>query len=93
MQDLMTVSFDILAQTAAQTTASGKALGASLAIGIGGAGPGIGIGIGVYGAMIAIGRNPEFAGRIQTIMIIGLALAEAVAIYAFLTALLILFVL
>jgi F-type H+-transporting ATPase subunit c len=43
--------------------------------------------------MTAIGRNPEAAGRIQTIMIIGLALAEAVAIYAFLSALLILFVL
>jgi F-type H+-transporting ATPase subunit c len=96
MHDLMTVTMDFMnvaAQQAATGNIPGKALGAALAIGIGAVGPGIGIGVGVYGAMTAIGRNPEAAGRIQTIMIIGLALAEAVAIYAFLSALLILFVL
>ncbi len=69
-----------------------RGLAAAVAIGAGAIGPGIGIGIGVLGAMQAIGRNPEAANRIQLIMIIGLAFAEAVAIYALLVALLILFV-
>ena len=67
-------------------------IGSAIAIGIGGLGPGLGIGLGVRGAMEAIGRNPEAAGQIQTSMIIGLALAEAVAIYAFVIAIIIAFV-
>jgi F-type H+-transporting ATPase subunit c len=69
-----------------------KAIGASLAIGLGALGPGIGIGMAVRGAMDAIGRNPEAAGEIRTTMIIGAALAEAVAIYAFVIAIVIAFV-
>ncbi|HEU5430192.1 MAG TPA: ATP synthase F0 subunit C [Thermomicrobiales bacterium] len=72
--------------------ASAKALGAALAIGLGAIGPGLGIGIAVRGAMEAIGRNPEAIGDIRTTMIIGAALSEAVAIYAFVIAILILFV-
>ncbi|MBX6753166.1 ATP synthase F0 subunit C [Thermorudis peleae] len=68
-------------------------LAAALAIGLGAFGPGIGIGIAVYGALSAIGRNPEAAGAVQLNMIIGAALAEAVAIYAFVIALIIAFVL
>ncbi len=70
-----------------------KAIGAALAIGIGAIGPGIGIGLAVRGAMEAIGRNPEAAGEIRTTMIVGAALAEAVAIYAFVIAIIIAFVL
>nr|WP_041424462.1 ATP synthase F0 subunit C [Thermobaculum terrenum] len=62
-----------------------------MAIGVGALGPGLGIGLAVRGAMEATGRNPEASGDIRTTLIIGAALAEAVAIYAFLTALLILF--
>ena len=69
-----------------------KAIGAALAIGLGGIGPGIGIGNAVRGAMEALGRNPEAAGDIRTTMIIGAALAEAVAIYAFVIAIIIAFV-
>lgn len=69
-----------------------KPLAAALAIGIGGLGPGLGIGMAVRGAMEALGRNPEAAGDIRTTMIIGAALAEAVAIYAFVIAIIILFV-
>lgn len=69
-----------------------KAIGAALAIGIGGLGPGLGIGMAVRGAMEALGRNPEAAGDIRTTMIIGAALAEAVAIYAFVIAIIIAFV-
>ncbi len=69
-----------------------KAIGAALAIGIGALGPGIGLGLAVRGAMEAIGRNPEAAGEIRTTMIVGAALAEAVAIYAFVIAIIIAFV-
>ena len=69
-----------------------KAIGAALAIGLGAIGPGLGIGMAVRGAMEALGRNPEAAGDIRTTMIIGAALAEAVAIYAFVIAIVILFV-
>jgi len=69
-----------------------KAIGAAIAIGIGGLGPGLGIGMAVRGAMDAIGRNPEAAGDVRTTMIIGAALAEAVAIYAFVIAIIIAFV-
>jgi len=70
-----------------------KAIGAALAIGLGGIGPGLGIGMAVRGAMEALGRNPEAASEIRTTMIIGAALAEAVAIYAFVIAVIIAFVL
>lgn len=69
-----------------------KAVGAGLAM-IGVIGPGIGIGLIVQGALQAIGRNPETAPLIQTNMILGVAFAEAVAIYALVAALIIIFVL
>ncbi len=71
---------------------SAKAIGAALAIGLGAIGPGVGIGLAVKGAMEALGRNPEAAGDIRTTMIIGAALAEAVAIYAFVIAIIVAFV-
>lgn len=67
-------------------------IGGAIAIGFGAIGPGIGIGIAVNGAMQALGRNPEAAGEIRSTMIIGAALSEAVAIYAFVIAIIILFV-
>ncbi len=69
-----------------------KAVGAGLAM-IGTLGPGIGIGLLVQGALQAIGRNPDAAGAIQTNMILGVAFAEAVAIYALVAFLIIIFVL
>jgi F-type H+-transporting ATPase subunit c len=63
-----------------------RLLAAGLAIGLGAIGPGIGIGILGFGAMQAIGRNPEARGAIQTNMILGIAFAEAVAIYALIIA-------
>jgi len=67
-------------------------LGASLAIGVGAIGPGIGIGILASGALQAIGRNPEATPQIQLNMILAIAFAEAVAIYALVVALLLKFV-
>lgn len=78
--------------TGADGVSAAKAIGAALAIGLGGLGPGLGIGMAVRGAMEALGRNPEAAGDIRTTMIIGAALAEAVAIYAFVIAIVIAFV-
>ena len=84
---------DVLGQaTNAASKDANRVLGAGLAMGLGGIGPGIGIGIAVNGALQAIGRNPEAEGSIRTNMIIGAGLAEAVAIYALLIGLLILFV-
>lgn len=51
-------------------------------IAIGGFGPAIGIGMIGAKAMEAIGRNPEAAGKIQTNMILAIAFAEAIAIFA-----------
>jgi F-type H+-transporting ATPase subunit c len=68
-----------------------KLLAAGIAMGFGAIGPGIGIGIAVRGAMEAIGRNPEAEGPVRTTMIIGAGLAEAVAIYAFVVALILMF--
>jgi F-type H+-transporting ATPase subunit c len=67
-------------------------LPAGLAIGLGAIGPGIGLGILMYGALQAIGRNPEAAGEIRTNMILGLAFTEAIAIYALVMALILKFV-
>jgi len=69
-----------------------KSLGAGLAIGLGAIGPGIGIGILAGKALEAIGRNPDASSKIQTNMILGIAFAEAVAIYALVVALIIKFV-
>jgi len=69
-----------------------RVLGAGLAIGLGAIGPGIGIGLLGMGAMNALGRNPEARGPIMTNMILAIAFAEAVAIYALIVAILLIFV-
>lgn len=68
-----------------------KALAVGLTIAIGGIGPALGIGNIVGKAMDSIGRNPEAADKIQTSMILGVAFAEAIAIYALVVALIIKF--
>lgn len=62
------------------------------AIAIGALGPAIAIGLIGSRAADAIGRNPEAAPKIQTAMILAIAFAEAVAIYALVVALIIKFV-
>ena len=63
-----------------------KMLAAGLCMGLGALGPGIGIGILGFGAMQALGRNPEARGPIMTNMILAIAFTEAVAIYALIVA-------
>ncbi len=67
-------------------------LAAGLAIGLGAIGPGIGLGIAVSKAMEALGRNPDASTVIFVPYVLGIALAEAVAIYALVTALLLIFI-
>jgi F-type H+-transporting ATPase subunit c len=69
-----------------------KDIGAGIAIGLGAIGPGISIGILAAKAMESLGRNPEAAGPIQTNMILAIAFAEAIAIYALVVAVIIKFV-
>lgn len=59
-----------------------KTLGMAIAVGFGVLGPGIGLGILVGKALEAIGRNPEAAGTIQGTMFVGIAVTDALAIFA-----------
>jgi len=69
-----------------------KDIAMALAIGMGSIGPGLAIGRLASAALKAIGRNPEAANKIQTNMILSIAFAEAIAIYALVVALIIKFV-
>lgn len=81
MLDTGTVSVDAI-----------KLIATAAAIGIGSIAPAIAIGMIGSKGMEAIGRNPEAAGKIQNSMILSIAFAEAVAIYALVIALIIKFV-
>ncbi|MDD6302810.1 MAG: ATP synthase F0 subunit C [Bacillales bacterium] len=87
--------FNFLAETAPvynEAFAAAMAfLGAGIAV-LGGIGPGIGEGYVCKAAVEGISRNPEAAGSIRSTMILGCALCETTGIYAFLIALLLLFV-
>ena len=61
-------------------------------MGIGTIGPALAIGIIGAAALLAIARNPQHADKIQTNMIIAIAFAEAIAIYALVVALLLKFI-
>ena len=83
---------ELTAETAVLLANAIKYLGAGVAIGGGAIGPGIGVGLVVLGALQAIGRNPDAQGQLQTIMFIGIAFAEAIAIYALVISFILLFV-
>lgn len=69
-----------------------KEIAIGITMGLGGLGPALAIGMIAGKGLEAIGRNPEASGKIQTNMILGMAFAEAVAIYALVVALIIKFV-
>lgn len=56
-----------------------KAIGFGLAA----IGPGAGIGILVGNAVQAMARQPEMAGNVRTTMFLGIAFAEALALFGF----------
>lgn len=84
-----------LAQEPAQGTGLKEGLmylSAGLAIGLAALGTAIGMGYAVRGTQEGIARNPTAGGRLQTVMLIGLAFMETLALYALLVAIMILFV-
>lgn len=62
-----------------------------LTIAIGGGMPALAIGLLTGKALEAMGRNPEAANDLRTNMILGIAFAEAIAIYSLVVALIIRF--
>ena len=64
---------------------------AALAIALGGYGPARAEGEAVAKAMEAIARQPESSGQIMRTLFVGLAFIEAIAIYALVIAMVILF--
>jgi F-type H+-transporting ATPase subunit c len=72
--------------------AAAKLLGAGLSMGLGAIGPGVGLGILIGKALEAIARQPEVSGDVRTNMFIGIGVTEAVALYAFVVALILVFV-
>lgn len=71
---------------------SARLLSIALVMGVGAVGPAIAVGLIGSKGTDAIGRNPEAAPKIQTTMILGIAFAEAIAIYALVIALILKFV-
>ncbi|BDF67431.1 ATP synthase F0 subunit C [Pseudoflavonifractor phocaeensis] len=65
-------------------------IGAAIAV-FTGIGAGVGIGLATGKTSEAIARQPEAAGQIRSTFILGAALAEATAIYGFITALALIF--
>ncbi len=82
----------VVAQEGDITDDGVKFIAAGIAMGLGALGPALAIGNLVGRAMEALGRNPEAQPAIQTNMILGLAFAEAIGIYALVTAVMIGFV-
>ena len=69
----------------------GAMIGAGLAIGLGCIGAGAGIGNAAAGASEAVGRNPAAQGKIMMTMMVGMAMAESIAIYALVITLILIF--
>ncbi len=64
-----------------------KSIAAAAAIALGAFGPALAIGMLAGKGLEAVGRNPEAAQKVQTAMILSIAFAEAIAIYALVVAL------
>lgn len=69
-----------------------RIIGTAIAIGVGTIMPALAIGWIGSKSVDAIGRNPEAASKVQTMAILAIAFAEAIAIYALVVALIIKFV-
>ena len=72
-------------------TETAKIIATAFVVGVGVIGPAIGVGIIGGAAAGAIGRNPEATSKIRTNMILAIAFAEAMAIFALLIGLIIKF--
>lgn len=67
-------------------------IGAGIAMGIAALGPALGQGFTAGKAVEAVGRQPEAAKQIRSVMLLGQAMAETTGIYALLVAILLIFV-
>lgn len=67
------------------------ALGAALAIGLVGLGATLGIALATGKALESTARQPEMAGRIQSLLMIAIVFIESIAIYALVVSLLLIF--
>ena len=84
---LLLISNPALAAEGASGDSAGYiALGAGLAIGLAALGGTFGQGNAVRAALEGIARNPDAADKIQTPMILGLALIESLVIFGFVVA-------
>ena len=63
-----------------------NAIGAGLAM-LAALGAGLGMGLATGKAVEAVARQPEASGKINALLLLGCALAESTAIYAFVLAL------
>jgi len=66
-------------------------MAAGIGMGLGSFGTGIGQGLAIQKAVEGVARNPGASGKIMTVMLIGLAMIESLAIYVFVVAMIILF--
>ncbi|MFO0704058.1 MAG: ATP synthase F0 subunit C [Patescibacteria group bacterium] len=71
--------------------ASAKVIATAIAIALGSIAPALAMGLIGSKAMESIGRNPEATPAIQTNMILAIAFAESVIIFAFVVAIMIKF--
>jgi F-type H+-transporting ATPase subunit c len=69
-----------------------RLIATAFVMGVGALGPALAIGWIGSKSVDAIGRNPEASSKVQTMAILAIAFAEAVAIYALVIALIIKFV-
>ena len=67
------------------------ALGMVIGMGIAAAGCGIAQGIGLKAACEGVARNPEASNKLTTILLLGLAFIESLAIYALVICLILMF--
>ena len=66
-------------------------MAAAVGMGLGSFGTGIGQGIAISKAVEGVARNPGASGKIMTVMLVGLAMIESLAIYCLVVAMIILF--
>ncbi|WP_149361967.1 ATP synthase F0 subunit C [Lolliginicoccus suaedae] len=71
------MSIAYLAQEAAEVSGSGYG---AIGYGLAAIGPGIGIGIVVGKTIEGVARQPEMAGQLRTLMFLGIAFTEALAL-------------
>ncbi len=83
---------EVAAITAKDSQNIAAAEGAGLAFALGTLGPGLAVGIIVGMAMQATARQPEAHSKIQTMMFLGVAMAEGLGIIGFVVAMLLKFV-